>query len=191
MTTFGPVSVVSVPANVAAGPIAGFLMGWGMTAGVAAGLVPALAGPVHAVTTGGLWGLEAVASAAAAVPLAPVGLSWVGLAVLVVITRSWWRVSVPTVVAAALAVGVLALGLVPRTPAGLHHVGYDSRLVVDQRGTTLVLGDERTTTALLEDLNRLGVRHVDRAVVEPGQAQTAVTLQQRISIEAVVDASGD
>ena len=64
MTMFGPMSVISLPANVLAGPIAGAVMAWGMTAGVVAGLIPAFAGPIHLVTQCLLVALETVASRA-------------------------------------------------------------------------------------------------------------------------------
>jgi competence protein ComEC len=119
VTTFGPISLVSVPANVVAGPIAGLVMAWGMTAGIVAGFGRGwLAGPIHTVSTAGLISLEATARAAAALPLPPVGIGWLVVAIAVVGARPWWRTSAGTRLAAAVVLCALAAAVVPSTSPG-------------------------------------------------------------------------
>ena len=183
VTTFGPMSVVSLPANVLAGPLAGGLMAWGMTAGVLAGVMPPLAVPVHAITTLALWLLETVARTSASAPVAPVGLDWLAAAVALAVGRHWWR-SLPGGSVAGVGVAVaLVLGLQPRVQAGAHPVGHDSVLVVAGGHVVLEVGDEYTATDLIVDIRRLGVRHVDVVVAEdPGHA--VASLHGRVSVGA-------
>ena len=68
-TVFGGVPLVSVPANLLAGPAAGFVMVWGLLAGPIAGFVPCLAPALHLPTGVALGWLDLVARGAAATPL--------------------------------------------------------------------------------------------------------------------------
>lgn len=63
ITTFGGMSPMSIPANIAAGPAAGPLMMWGLTGGVAAGVFGGrVATLLHVPTRALLWWLETVAA---------------------------------------------------------------------------------------------------------------------------------
>ena len=72
VSSFGPLPVASIPANLLVVPAAGAVMAWGMSAGLVAGAVPALAGVLHVPTAVLLWWIEVVASRAAAAPLGQV-----------------------------------------------------------------------------------------------------------------------
>jgi competence protein ComEC len=70
LTTFGPVPVASIPANLLAVPAAGPVMVWGLTGGLLAGLVGGpVAGLVHAPTQLLLAWLAGVAARASRLPL--------------------------------------------------------------------------------------------------------------------------
>jgi competence protein ComEC len=80
LTTFGPVPLVSLPANLLAAPLAGPLMTWGMGAGLAAGFMPEwTAALVHVPTRFLTQALATVAHAGAAAPLPSVGAFGVGV----------------------------------------------------------------------------------------------------------------
>lgn len=162
--TFGPISIVSIPANVAAGPVAGFVMGWGMTAGVVAGLAGPLAPAIHGVTSAMLWILETIARVAAAAPVAPIGLQWIGVAIVLAASWRWLALHPVGRLATAVAVAVLCVSLVPRPATGEHQVGWSSTVQVSPAATTLMLDEPADNVALLVDLRRLGVDHVDQVV---------------------------
>ncbi len=190
VTQFGPVSVMSVPANVAAAPLAGAVMGWGVTAGVFAGLVPASAAAVvHLPTEAMLVALEHVARLAATVPLAPVGLGWIAIAAALAATRSWWLPASSGRVAAGAVVAALLVALAPSTPAGRHRVGFDSSVLVGER-VVLQLGDERSPVTLVEDLRRLNVGRVHRVVTTTAASGVLDVVGQRISIDTVATPGG-
>ena len=109
--TFGTVPLVSLPANVLAVPVAGPLMMWGLTAGTVAGLLPPLAPLLHAPTHLALAWEAAVATRAAALPVAPIGASAavvVGLAVVLALVQR--RLVVPAFVAVVTVVGLALRG---------------------------------------------------------------------------------
>ncbi|MFN3217430.1 MAG: ComEC/Rec2 family competence protein [Acidimicrobiales bacterium] len=170
VTTFGPVSIVSIPANLLAGPAAGLAMAWGMTAGLAAGLVggplPAL---VHTITAPLLWWLEHVAHASASVPLAPVGLAWiVGALVTWFVADGVLRIPASPLVVVVAAV-VLVGGLRVDVPEGRTEVGPGSHVVARDDTVVLVVAGRSNPVWLLEDLRRIGVRRVALLVGADGR----------------------
>ncbi len=86
----GGLSLVSLPANVLAGPAAGLVMTWGSSAGLLAGYLP---GPLAALlglpSRVLLWWIATVAVTASRLPAAQVGLSAVVVA-LALATPWWW-----------------------------------------------------------------------------------------------------
>lgn len=170
VTTFGPVSIVSIPANMLAGPAAGLAMAWGMTAGLAAGLI---GGPlptlVHTITAPLLWWLEHVAHAAASVPLAPVGLVWIaGALVTWFVADGVLRIPASPVVVVLAAVLLLG-GLRVDVPEGRTEVGPGSHVVARHDTVVLVLAGRSNPVWLLEDLRRIGVRRVALLVGPEGR----------------------
>ncbi len=185
MTMFGPMSVISLPANVLAGPLAGALMAWGMTAGVVAGAAPGVADPIHVVTRVLLAALETVASTAAEMPISSVGLDWVLVASAALSGIGWWRLAPGGRLAAAAVLIVLAFQLRPSPADGDHPVGNSSTLTVQNGLTSLRLGDEYRPVDLVTDVRHLGVRHLDVVVTsDPGSVGAA--LVDRISVGRVV-----
>lgn len=70
VSTFGPVPVASIPANLLAVPVAGLVMAWGLTGGLLAGAIGGTGAEVLHLPTAALLGwLQAVARRAAAAPL--------------------------------------------------------------------------------------------------------------------------
>jgi competence protein ComEC len=186
-STFGPVSLVSIPANLAAGPVAGAVMAWGMTAGVVAGVAGGVvARVIHWFTSGALAILEWIAGTAAAAPMEPVGLDWIACAVVLVTLRCWWRSSKTGLAAVAVIVVAMVWALVPATPRGLHRVGWESHLEVGIDTVVLELGGEGDPVRLFEDLARLGVREIDTLVAGEAAPATVSLLRGRIDIGAVV-----
>lgn len=191
VTTFGPISPLSVPANVIAGPLAGLIMGWGMSAGLFAGLVggPAAAA-VHRITDVALVMLETVAAQAAAAPVGRVGLWWVVGVVCVVAARPWWRLNAGAAIGIALGAAALVWTLVPIPRQGAFDVGWDSQVSVSSDEVVLRLGDERQPSRLLEDLAILGIGAIDVVTTaEPSFALDLVAARHRV--RAVLDTAED
>ncbi|MGI9623263.1 MAG: ComEC/Rec2 family competence protein, partial [Acidimicrobiales bacterium] len=190
VTTFGPVSVVSVPANVLAGPLAGLIMGWGMTAGFIAGVAPSqLATAIHLPTRAGLACLEGIARLGSSIPFAPVGVVWITAAcgTALVWNRLWSR-RIGRLLGFA-AVVALAIALLPGPTLGAHRVGYDSRVAVTTENTTLTLGSEGNGVNVAVDLLKLSIRHIDTIVMGQGSDASIVSIVSgRITIGHVVDA---
>lgn len=183
ITTFGPVSVVSLPANVVAGPIAGLVMAWGMTAGLVAGFVPAgAAWLVHRPTALLLWLLEAVGFWAGRIPLAPVGLGWIGATVFLLLLRPFWAANAMAKLAVLVSASVLALTLVPDPVEGGHAVGRGSEVWVVGDQTVLVLAGSGPVEWLLDDLRAVQVRHIDLVVMSDDHGVLIDQLNERISV---------
>ena len=96
IAAFGTVPLVSLPANLLAGPASGPVMMWGLTAGFAAGLLGGWwAALVHWPTSMLLWWVRTVAAAAATMPPAVIGAGGavaVSAGVLLVIGARWLAV---------------------------------------------------------------------------------------------------
>ena len=190
VSTFGPVSLVSIPANVAAAPIAGAAMAWGISGGMVAGFLPPEGSAmVHRLTDGLLWLLEHIATMAALVPLAPVGLSWLALSaatwVLWGLRRTHRLVGGVTVAL----VGVLAALLVPHTEDGRHDVGRASELWIRNDETVLVL-NEPVDGSVLDDLRRLQIRELDLLTGEGPVQANAERLHGRLAVRATAPLTG-
>lgn len=126
---FGPVSAVSIPANLLAGWAAGLVMMWGLTAGVVAGVV---GGPVGSVlqlpAVAALRWLDAVATGAVRVPAPVLDTVTVGIAIALLVAARLGRAVADDVtpnrasraLRSVAIVGVVALlfGAVPTTPDG-------------------------------------------------------------------------
>lgn len=94
LTTFGSLPLVALPANLVAAPFVGPLTVWGLVASVVGGILgPGPAFWLQLPTLTMLRGIELVAHASAAVPVAIDGRVAIGLAALstvaVIVTRAW------------------------------------------------------------------------------------------------------
>jgi ComEC/Rec2-related protein len=192
LTTFGPLPVASLPANLLAVPAAGAVMVWGLTAGLLAGVVGGTAAAVlHLPTRLLLAWIEEVASRAAAAPLGELevghvaaiagGLGLAGLARRAGRPSSWRRAGMG-LAAAGLAAAVLAAQAPPslRTALGpglvrWHSAGVDV-VALGGGGWPSTPGAAET----LEGLRRAGVGTLALLVVVDGSVPPAV-------VDAVAD----
>jgi hypothetical protein len=166
--TFGTVPLVSLPANVLAVPVAGPLMMWGLTAGTLAGVLTPLAPLLHAPTHVALAWEAAVATRAAALPIAPVGaLAAASLGLAVVLGLTHRRLIAP---AALTVVAVVVLALRGPAPARATEIGLGTRFWSVGGRTVLVAAGPMSSPAIdalrARRLHRLDVLVVTR----PGSA---------------------
>jgi competence protein ComEC len=172
LTTFGPIPVASLPANLLCVPVAGLVMAWGLTAGLVAGVTGSpLAAVLHAPTHVALGWLDLVATRSAEAPLGELhGLLLVAVAAglgLLAIARGAARRAGGAVVVLAVVAAVLAAHAPPplRTPLEPGVVRWHAG------GTdVVVLGGAGPRTSVhgahvLEGLRRAGVRTIDLLVV--------------------------
>ncbi|MFL6207193.1 MAG: ComEC/Rec2 family competence protein, partial [Acidimicrobiales bacterium] len=164
LTTFGPVPVASLPANLLAVPVAGAVMVWGLTAGLVAGAVGSpLALALHVPTRLALAWLQLVARQTARAPLGELRAGQVvalavGAGVLALVPRPRWRGVGAVLVVAALLTAVVAAHAPPPRRQSLqpgvvrwHGPGVD--VIVLGGGGRSSLGG----AGLLEALRRAGV----------------------------------
>jgi competence protein ComEC len=166
--TFGTVPLVSLPANVLAVPVAGPLMMWGLTAGTLAGVLTPLAPLLHAPTHLALAWEAAVATHAAALPVAPIGaLAAASVAFAVVLALAHRRLVAPAALTVA---AVVVLALRGPSPASASEIGPGVRFWSAGGRTVLVTAGPVSSTAVdalrARRLHRLDVLVVTR----PGSA---------------------
>jgi competence protein ComEC len=188
-TVFGGVPLVSVPANLLAGPAAGFVMVWGLLAGPIAGYVPFLAPALHLPTGVALGWLDLVARGAAATPLGELRaphLAVLAAAALAVHGRpALRRPTVVVVLAVLVTPGLLLARQVPLTGRAVAtgaHVWRDE-------GAVVVRLDGRARAAgVLEGLRRLGVRRAGLVLLtasSPSADATAAAVASRGSAAVI------
>ena len=197
IATFGGVPVASLPANLLAAPVAGPIMMWSLSAGLVAGLVGGpLAQAIHWPTDLGIGWIQAVAGWAASARLGE--LRTPHLIAVVLGAVIWWLVRrrlLRAVAAAGLAMALLMPAIALRVAEPPLHTVLDSGVEVWRHRETVVvvLGPNRSTERLLEDLRRAGVGAVDLAVADRGtraQRDQLLTLKQRMWIGTVVAPPG-
>ncbi|MCP3913403.1 MAG: ComEC/Rec2 family competence protein [Actinomycetia bacterium] len=166
LAVFGGLPLASLPANIAAVPVAGPVMVWGLTAGLVAGVVGGgMADLIHLPTGLAVDWLLGVAEVVG-------GLSTAQL--------RWWHVPVVATVSAAvvvwpraLVVGglvtcVVVIGIGNSTPP-VHEVG--SGVTVHRDGAVVLVVDPGgigSTGRLLEELRNAGVGDADLLVLRRG-----------------------
>jgi competence protein ComEC len=188
LSTFGPIPVASLPANLLGVPVAGAVMVWGLTGGLVAGGVGApWAGVLQIPTRLALAWLELVAERTAAAPLGElhavhVAVVAVGVAVLASVRRTEARAVGAALVAATVLTAVVAAHAPVARRQALQpgavrwHGGGTDVLVLGGAGRTTVGG-----ASLLASLRRSGVRTVDLLVIADATVPEAV-------LEAIADA---
>jgi competence protein ComEC len=179
---FGPMTLVSLPANLLAVPAAGPVMMWGLTAGFAAGVVGGSAAALmHWPTRALLWWIEAVALVAARHPLGLLAAPHIAGLAAAFAARRWRRP------AAAIATAVLLTAVVadPRLPSPDNRpVALGPGAILWQAGgaSVVVLDGRATSDSLAAALRGHAVAHLDVAVVRtaaPRAAAVASTLRAR------------
>ena len=176
-SVFGPVALVSVPANLLAGWAAGFVMTWGLTGGLIAAVVgPTIGGFVQLPVHWAMAWIDGVARVALMVPSPMIGgavsVFAIGIAVLGWVAAPRSRVATA---AAGIVASALLLSTVPMPPDGPIELTGGARywpaaVEPDPAGTSasvLVIpasADERLIDSVVT--RRLGA--VDVVVVESG-----------------------
>jgi len=185
VTTFGSMPVVSVPANMAAGPVSGPLMAWGLVVGPVAGLMPpGLAAVVHVPTrllAGYIAGVARVAAALGAPSLDLVMLFVVVVSVvvgLVIGRNSRWLLPVVAIVC----VWAYAPG-----------DGFDVRgaNLVRSGGQAVLVIDQPSAERLLSGVRRARVDRIDTVVMASSSSRARAALaalQTRHAVDLVVAA---
>ncbi|MCY3578199.1 MAG: ComEC/Rec2 family competence protein [bacterium] len=197
IATFGGVPVASLPANLLAAPVAGPIMMWSLSAGVVAGLVGGpLAHVIHWPTSVGIGWIQAVAGWAASARLGE--LRTPHLLAVAVGAGCWWlarRRLLRAVAAGGLAMALLVPAVALRISDPPFHTVLDSGVEVwREHGTTVVvLGSNRSTERLLEDLRRAGVEAVDLAIADRGtraQRDQILSLKERMWVGTFIAPPG-
>ncbi|MET0884407.1 MAG: ComEC/Rec2 family competence protein, partial [Acidimicrobiales bacterium] len=188
-TVFGGVPLVSVPANLLAGPAAGFVMVWGLLAGPVAGFVPAVAPVLHIPTGMALAWLDLVARGAAATPLGELRtphLAVLAAAFLAAHGRPALRRTAAVVVLAVLVTpGLLLARQVPLTGRA---VAAGAQVWRDGGAVVVRLDGRARAAPVLEGLRRLGVRRAGLVLVSassPSAEATAAAVATRGSAAVV------
>lgn len=191
ITTFGGLPLVTFGANLLAVPVAGPLTAWGLTAGLVAGVVGGPVATLLNLPTGVMvWWIDAVAHAAARVPLGLIGgrdllvAALAGGAAFALVRR---RVAVVVVLA------VLLVAAWPTaSPIDGHEVARGAH-VWRAGATVLVLDAQVDSAKVLDGLNRAGVRRINLVVARRGNKDIAAVildLRARIPIGSVAAPAG-
>jgi len=172
LSTFGPIPVASLPANLLGVPVAGAVMVWGLTGGLVAGVVGApWARFLQIPTRLALAWLELVAERTAGAPLGELHAVHVAVvAVGVLLLASVHRAGARAIGAALVAATVLTAAVAAHAPAPRRQALQPGAVRWHGGGTdVLVLGGAGRTTlggaSLLASLRRSGVRTIDLLVI--------------------------
>ena len=193
IATFGGVPVASLPANLLAAPVAGPIMMWSLSAGAFAGLVGGpLATAIHWPTGVGIGWIQAVAGWAASARLGE--LRAPHLVAVAIGAALWWlarRRALRSVAALGLTAALLLPSVALRISDPAFHTVVDSGAEIwrHNHAVVIVLGPNRSTERLLEDLRRAGVGAVDLVVADRGtraQRDQVRSLSERMWVGAVV-----
>lgn len=197
---FGGVPVVSVPANLAAGPVAGLVTVWGLPAGVVAGLadsvVPggfgaAMGSWLHRPTELAIEWVAGVARVSARLPLGELNgraavISTTAVALVLAGRRRGWPTSIRRVAAVSVVGAVMMPALALRNPPART---FPTPGVVLHRGggaTVVVFDGGADPPDTLAALRRAGVRRIDVAVMPTHDHEMEGALRHRWSVGRVV-----
>ena len=197
---FGPVSIVSVPANALAGWAAGGVMTWGLTIGVLAGLAPDwLASILQIPAVAMVWWIDAVARWASRAP-APALAGTEAIVLLVSLVWLWWirdwagttvRVLRAIILAAGLA---LSIGVIPVPPqSGTELLGGGTWWIETASGRSILVIASDADNRLIDDLVAHRIRSVDLVILEGGHRRLGqiVADVERVAVLGEVLAPAD
>jgi competence protein ComEC len=186
LTTFGPVPLAAVPANLLAVPAAGLVMVWGLPAGFVAGLVSPLAGVLHTPTRVLIAWILGVARGAALAPLDALGAT--SILVLTVGTAATFavrghirgRIVVP-VAAAVIAVAVVVPDARPAVVVvGVRDIAFGAELWHgSEGGTVVVLSEVARAEPVLAALRGAQTREIDVVVALGARAEIVDAVRHR------------
>ena len=197
IATFGGVPVASLPANLLAAPVAGPIMMWSLSAGIFAGLVGGpLAVVIHWPTNVGIGWIQSVAGWAASARLGE--LRAPHLAAVAFGAVIWWlgrRRLLRAVAAAGLTVALLVPAVAMRIADPPFHTVLDSGVEVWRHhgATVVLLGSNRSTERLLEDLRQADIGALDVVVADRGtraQRDQILSLRERMWVGTVIAPPG-
>ncbi len=198
--TFGPPSLLAIPANVLAAPAAAFIMMWGCTFGVVAGLAPeGLAALIQLPDRLALEWLTWVAASAAdhrMIPFAAAGLflfvGALGVRLLRQRGERWLVVSFVAVLAVPLI--AFAMSVMNARDVGCFDVAR-ARVCRSSGSDQLVVaavGGNVDVAGLLSSLRSHGVDHVDlliRTSSSPSASAVADQVSQRVEVRQTITAA--
>lgn len=194
VATFGPVSVLSVPADLAAEPAAGLVMTSGLTAGLLAGVVQEeVAWLLQAPTRVAVWWVDTVAELASGLSVPPVGLlGWVAILAGCAIAIGAWKRRGAQVVGSTLLIGTLpaVMLLRPPMPASGDAPQLDGPAVLVACSGQWVVTvteniDDRSGAEVTEALWRVGIARV-AVVVARNDTPSASDLAARLDAVLIV-----
>jgi competence protein ComEC len=191
-TVFGGVPLVSLPANLLAGPAAGLVMVWGLVASPVAGIVPALATVLHLPDRLALAWLGGVARGAAAVPSGELRVAHVvAVGVLFLVARR--RALRPLAVTGlAIVVAMPGVALARRPELVGDHVASGAQVWRDGAAVVVRVDGRARAGPVLVGLRRSGVRRVGLVLVGGDSTtadQTADAIAERGGTDIVSDAA--
>ena len=198
LPVFGPMPVVTLPANLLAVPAAGPLVVWGLLGGVAAGLSPPwLAALLHVPTRLLVWWIALVARVAAAAPLGRLGAGAfavvAGLVIVGVLAAP--RRPVRWLALAAAVVVALAPAWIagrPPPPGRPLELARGAALELGPAGTVLTI-DRADPGRVIAAARARGVYRLDVVVIGGGgraTEQAVAAIAARIPVGRVVRAQG-
>ncbi len=182
--TFGPVSLMAVPANLLVGWAVGLVMVWGMSVGLVAGI---LGGPLGTVLLTPvrplLWWIDAVARFASQAPPVAVGAATGSIAVAVLVSIAWLpktgrRLAWVGVAVALVWFGQPARPLVQTLDGGGTVFGHGGP------GTVVVL-DANADDRVVESLVAAGVGSIELVVVKGTSRRLSVVVRELGSVRSI------
>jgi len=179
ITTFGPMPLASLPANVLAEPFAGPVMMWGSTGGLVAGVLGGWpAQVIHLPTRALLWWISGVAGLAARAPAAMVGASALVILASALVLMLSGRFAMRSLGLAAM-IGVVGMAVVgaPTVALGSSDLGEGTTVWHAGSTTVVVLDGPRNPRRTLEVLRLGGVREIDAVVARRGNRSDAAVVR--------------
>jgi len=193
MLTFGPPSLLAVPANVLAAPAAAFIMMWGCTSGVVAGVVPGgLATLIQwpdRLALEWVTGVAAVAADHRMIPFAAFGgfllVAALGVRVLRQRSERWLVVSFAAVFMIPLI--VFATSVMRSSQVGCFDVARARvcRSSGSDHSVVAAVGGNVDVAVLLSNLRSRGIDHVD-LLLQTSSSPSAAVVADLISKRVVV-----
>ncbi len=197
---FGPISLVSIPANALAGWAAGGVMTWGLTVGVLAGFSPEwLASILQMPAQAMVWWIAAVARWASRAP-APALAGTEAILFCVALVWLWWtrdwtgtmvRLLRSVILATVL---IVSVGAIPTPPqSGTELLGGGTWWIETASGRSILVIATEADNRLVDDLVSHRIRSIDMVILEGGHRRLGqiVADVERVAVVGVVLAPPD
>lgn len=183
--TFGPLSVASIPANVAAGWAAGLVMAWGLSIGILASLLPPWLGEVVQSPASWLvWWIDCVATMAWRLPM-PVLDGATMILVLSLCLGIWMVADRNPILRWLLVLGVAATALwsLPKSPSMPTQIAGGGRYwpATESSGAVLLI-EARSDYRLVESVVELRISRIDTVILSRGSSTTGRVVTQILEL---------